>query len=140
VTLTVINKSALTESDNPMSRGIIAGSLDEVDELTAPDHHAITTFPGSTKGRLIRSRADQVRAMGRRSRWSPWFWRRGDSLVGSEVGEKMDCLLSIAETATASARRFDYRLTHQRGKGVINRRHHQTVKVVGVLPCMKIRS
>ncbi|MBV8728764.1 MAG: DNA gyrase subunit A, partial [Acidobacteriia bacterium] len=62
----VIKKSELTEFDNPMSRGIIAVSLDDGDELigariTNGDNYV---FLGSHEGQAIRFAESQVRPMG----------------------------------------------------------------------------
>ncbi len=66
----VIKKSELTEFDNPMSRGIIALSLDEGDELiaAAPTNGENYIFLGSHHGQAIRFSEKQVRPMGRPAR------------------------------------------------------------------------
>ena len=66
----VIKKCELSEFDNPMSRGIIAVSLDDGDELIAA---RLTTgkdfvFLGSHEGMAVRFKEDEVRAMGRPAR------------------------------------------------------------------------
>ena len=66
----VIKKCELTEFDNPMSRGIIAISLDESDELIAA---CLSTgedymFLASREGKAIRFPEKEVRAMGRPAR------------------------------------------------------------------------
>ena len=66
----VIKKSELTESDNPLSRGIIAIGLDEGDELiwvelTNGENYI---FLGSHEGKAIRFLENQVRPMGRPAR------------------------------------------------------------------------
>ena len=86
----VIKKSELTEFDNPMSRGIIAVSLDEGDELIGAKitHGDNYIFLGSHEGQAIRFREEDVRPMGRQARgvramdlaraitWSAWKWSR----------------------------------------------------------------
>ena len=66
----VIKKSELTEFDNPMSRGIIAVSLDEGDELIRAKitHGNNYIFLASHEGQAIRFREEDVRPMGRQAR------------------------------------------------------------------------
>src|SRR6478672_8670025 len=63
----VIKKSELTEFDNPMSRGIIAVSLDEGDELIGAKitHVNNYMFLASHEGQAIRFREEDVSPMGR---------------------------------------------------------------------------
>ena len=97
----VIKKCELTEFDNPMSRGIIAVSLDEGDELLAAKHHATATTSSSsarTKAWRSASRKSEVRAMGRQARGvRAMDLDEGDYLVGMEVVEKDGLILSISE-------------------------------------------
>ncbi len=87
----VIKKSELTEFDNPMSRGIIAVSLDEGDELIGAK---ITNgnnyiFLGSHEGQAIRFREERGAAMGRQARGvRAMDLAEGDYLVGMEVVEE----------------------------------------------------
>ena len=72
----VIKKCELTEFDNPMSRGIIAVSLDEGDELIGAKitHGKNYMFLGSHEGQAIRF-AEERRARrwaGRRAACAPW--------------------------------------------------------------------
>jgi len=134
----VIKKSELTEFDNPMSRGIIAVSLDEGDELisakiTRGDNYV---FLGSHEGQAIRFAESQVRAMGRQARGvRAMDLEEGDYLVGMEVVDKDGLILSIAENGYGKRTKLDdYRLTARGGKGVINMKTTgKTGKVVGVL-------
>ena len=137
----VIKKSELTEFDNPMSRGIIAVSLDEGDELIGAKitngGHFI--FLGSHEGQAIRFEESKVRAMGRTARGvRAMDLAEGDYLVGMEVVEKGALILSIAENGFGKRTLLDhYRLTNRGGKGVINMKTtHKTGKVVAVL-CVK---
>jgi DNA gyrase subunit A len=120
----VIKKSELTEFDNPMSRGIIAVSLDEGDELISAKitNGKNFVFLGSREGQAIRFKEDDVRAMGRQARGV-----RGmdlgdeDYLIGMEVVEQEGLILSIAENGFGKRTKLsDYRLTGRGGKGVIN--------------------
>jgi DNA gyrase subunit A len=134
----VIKKSELTEFDNPMSRGIIAVSLDDGDELIAA---RITNgknfiFLGSHEGQAIRFNEDEVRPMGRQARGvRAMNLEEGDYLIGAEAVDE-DCLiLSIAEKGFGKRTPLgDYRLTGRGGKGVINMKTtNKTGNVVAVL-------
>ena len=134
----VIKKSELTEFDNPMSRGIIAVSLDEGDELisakiTPGDNYV---FLGSHQGQAIRFLETQVRPMGRQARGvRAMHLAEGDYLIGMEVVEKDGLILSIAENGYGKRTPLEnYRLTARGGKGVINMKTtHKTGKVVAIL-------
>ncbi len=134
----VIKKSELTEFDNPMSRGIIAVSLDEGDELigakiTMGDNYI---FLGSHEGQAIRFREEDVRGMGRQARGvRAMSLAEKDYLVGMEVVEKEGLILSIAENGYGKRTPLeDYRLTSRGGKGVINMKTtSKTGRVVGIL-------
>ena len=134
----VIKKSELTEFDNPMSRGIIAVSLDEGDELisakiTPGDNYV---FLGSHQGQAIRFLETQVRPMGRQARGvRAMHLAEGDYLIGMEVVEKDGLILSIAENGYGKRTRLEnYRLTARGGKGVINMKTtHKTGKVIDIL-------
>jgi DNA gyrase subunit A len=134
----VIKKSELTEFDNPMSRGIIAVSLDEGDELIGAK---ITNgknyiFLGSHEGQAIRFAEDNVRPMGRQARGvRAMNLGKGDYLVGMEVVEKEGLILSIAENGYGKRTELEqYRLTARGGKGVINMKTTgKTGNVVAVL-------
>ena len=134
----VIKKSELTEFDNPMSRGIIAVSLDEGDELisakiTPGDNYV---FLGSHRGQAIRFLETQVRPMGRQARGvRAMHLAEGDYLIGMEVVEKDGLILSIAENGYGKRTRLEnYRLTARGGKGVINMKTtHKTGKVIDIL-------
>ena len=134
----VIKKSELTEFDNPMSRGIIAVSLDEGDELIAAKitHGDNYVFLGSREGQAIRFTESHVRAMGRQARGvRAMDLAEGDYLVGMEVADKDGLLLSIAENGYGKRTPLDdYRLTARGGKGVINMKiTPRTGKVVSIL-------
>ena len=134
----VIKKSELTEFDNPMSRGIIAVTLDDGDELIGAK---ITNgenfiFLGSREGQAIRFAESQVRPMGRQARGvRAMDLAEGDYLVGMEVVEKEGLILSIAENGYGKRTPLEeYRLTARGGKGVINMKTTlKTGNVVGIL-------
>jgi DNA gyrase subunit A len=134
----VIKKCELTEFDNPMSRGIIALSLDEGDELlgarlTNGDNYI---FLGTREGKAIRFREDDVRAMGRPARGvRAMDLAEGDTIIGAEVVEKDGLILSISENGFGKRTPLeDYRLTARGGKGVINMKLAPRIgKVVAIL-------
>jgi DNA gyrase subunit A len=134
----VIKKCELTEFDNPMSRGIIALSLDEGDELlgaglTTGDHFI---FLGTHDGKAIRFPEGEVRAMGRPARGvRAMDLSGGDYIVGMEIVEKEGLILSISESGYGKRTTLgDYRLTARGGKGVINMKCGPKVgKVIGIL-------
>ena len=134
----VIKKSELTEFDNPMSRGIIAVTLDDGDELIGAK---ITNgenyiFLGSRGGQAIRFAESQVRPMGRQARGVRAMELAADDyLVGMEVADKEGLILSIAENGFGKRTPLEeYRLTARGGKGVINMKTtNKTGKVVAIL-------
>jgi DNA gyrase subunit A len=134
----VIKKCELTEFDNPMSKGIIAISLDDGDELIAA---RVSTgenfiFCGTLDGKAIRFFEDGVRAMGRPARGVRCMdLAEGDAIVGAEVVEKEGLILSISELGYGKRTALShYRLTSRGGKGVINMKvTRKTGKVVAIL-------
>ncbi|MFO0970647.1 MAG: DNA gyrase C-terminal beta-propeller domain-containing protein, partial [Gemmataceae bacterium] len=139
--LGVIKKCELTEFDNPMSKGIIAVSLDEGDELIAA---RISTgdnflFLGTSQGMAIRFNEDEVRPMGRPARGVRGMeLEEGDYIVGAEVVEKEGLILSISETGFGKRTPLtDYRLTARGRKGVINMK--VTPKVGAVISVLSVK-
>jgi DNA gyrase subunit A len=134
----VIKKCELTEFDNPMSRGIIAVSLDEGDELlaarlTGGDNYI---FLGTREGKAIRFHESDVRGMGRPARGvRAMDLAEGDAIIGAEVVEKDGLILSISENGFGKRTPLeDYRLTARGGKGVINMKLTPRIgKVVAIL-------
>jgi DNA gyrase subunit A len=134
----VIKKCELTEFDNPMSRGIIALSLDDGDELLAArlTNGENYIFLGTREGKAIRFREDDVRAMGRPARGvRAMDLADGDAIIGAEVVEKEGLILSISENGFGKRTPLeDYRLTSRGGKGVINMKLAPRIgKVVAIL-------
>jgi DNA gyrase subunit A len=134
----VIKKCELTEFDNPMSRGIIALSLDEGDELLAARLTSGTNymFLGTHEGKAIRFEESDVRAMGRPARGvRAMDLADGDYIIGAEVVEKEGLILSISENGYGKRTPLgDYRLTARGGKGVINMKVTPRIgKVVAIL-------
>jgi len=137
----VVKKSELTEFDNPMSRGIIALSLDEGDELIAArltsGQHYI--FLGSHEGKAVRFHEKQVRPMGRPARGvRAMDLARSDYLVGMEVVEEDGLILSISELGFGKRTPLkDYRLTARGAKGVINMK--TTARTGGVVSVLSVK-
>ena len=120
----VIKKCELTEFDNPLSKGIIAVSVDDGDELIAArlTNGENYMFIGTFQGKAIRFHENDVRAMGRPARGvRAMDLAEGDYVVGAEVVEKEGLILSISEQGYGKRTDLDvYRLTARGGKGVIN--------------------
>ncbi|HOL71792.1 MAG TPA: DNA gyrase subunit A [Bryobacteraceae bacterium] len=137
----VIKKCGLTEFDNPMSRGIIAITLDEGDELIAAGLSSGNDyiFLGSYQGKAIRFHEDQVRAMGRPARGvRAMSLAEGDHLVGMEIAEEECLILSVSEKGFGKRTPLkDYRLTARGGKGVINMK--TTARVGNVVSVMAVK-
>ncbi len=124
-----------------MSRGIIALALDEADELIAA---GLTRgdnfiFLASHQGMAIRFNEQEVRAMGRPARGvRAMTLADGDYLVGMEVVELEDLILSISENGFGKRTKLDnYRLTSRGGKGVINMK--TTSRVGNVISVMSVK-
>jgi DNA gyrase subunit A len=134
----VIKKCELSEFDNPMSRGIIAVSLDEGDELIAA---RLTTgedlvFLGSHEGMAVRFREDEVRAMGRPARGvRAMNLAKGDYIVGVEIVREEDMILSISENGFGKRTPVsEYRQTARGAKGVtLMKATNRIGKVMNVL-------
>jgi DNA gyrase subunit A len=137
----VIKKSELTEFDNPLSRGIIAVSLDDGDELIGAKitHGDNYIFLGSHLGQAIRFAESQVRHMGRQARGvRAMDLAEGDYLIGMVVVEKDGLILSISENGFGKRTPLeDYRLTARGGKGVINMK--TTSKTGSVVAILSVR-
>ncbi len=134
----VIKKCELTVFDNPMSRGIIAMSLEEGDELIAAQltDGSQQIFLGSHNGKAIRFPESKVRPMGR-----PAYGVRAmtleqkDYLVGMEAVGREGLILTVSENGYGKRTALEaYRVTSRGGKGVINMKTtERNGKVVSVL-------
>ncbi len=134
----VIKKSELTEFDNPMSRGIIAVTLDDGDELISAKitNGRNYVFLGSHEGMAVRFEEGEVRGMGRQARGvRAMDLEEADYLIGAEVVDEEGLILSIAENGFGKRTPLkDYRLTHRGGKGVINMKvTKKTGSVIAIL-------
>ena len=134
----VIKKCSLAEFDNPMSRGIIAISLDEGDELIAveqTDGHQFV-FLATHEGKAIRFLEEEVRAMGRQARGvRAMTLRKGDYIVGMAVVEDKGWILSVTEQGFGKRTELGaYRVTGRGGLGIINLKvTPEKGKVIGIL-------
>jgi DNA gyrase subunit A len=137
----VIKKCALTEFDNPMSRGIIALGLDEGDELLSAKltNGENYVFLASHEGMAIRFKEDEVRAMGRPARGvRAMELAEGDYLVSTEVVDEEGLILTISENGYGKRTRLtEYRLTGRGRKGVINMK--TTTKVGKVVASLVVK-
>ena len=134
----VIKKSELTEFDNPLSRGIIAVTLDEGDELIAArlTNGKNYIFLGSHDGQAIQFAESQVRGMGRPARGvRAMDLDAGDYLVGMEIVEEEGLILTISENGFGKRTSLSsYRQQSRGGKGVINMKTSaRNGKVVAIL-------
>jgi DNA gyrase subunit A len=134
----VIKKSELTEFDNPLSRGIIAVTLDEGDELIAArlTNGRNFIFLGSHDGQAIQFAESQVRGMGRPARGvRAMDLDAGDYLVGMEIVEEEGLILTISENGFGKRTKLSsYRQQSRGGKGVINMKTStRNGKVVAIL-------
>jgi DNA gyrase subunit A len=137
----VIKKCELSEFDNPMSRGIIALSLDDGDELISAklSNGSQYVFIATHKGMAVRFKEDEVRAMGRPARGvRAMTLAEGDYIIGAEVVGEDDLMLSISENGFGKRTAItEYRLTGRGGKGVINMK--TTPRVGKVLQTLSVK-
>jgi DNA gyrase subunit A len=118
----VIKKCDLSCFDHPLSRGIIAITLDEDDELIAA---RLTSgndyvFLGSHEGMAVRFNEDEVRTMGRPARGVRGMnLAKNDYIVGVQIVGDDDLILSISENGFGKRTPVnDYRETARGAKGV----------------------
>ncbi|MBI1355093.1 MAG: DNA gyrase subunit A [Acidobacteria bacterium] len=121
----VIKKCALTEFSRPLSRGIIALSLDEGDELVRArllQSGDSEIFLATAQGKAIRFEHEHVRPMGRPARGVRGIrLDEDDSVIGLLCMAPTDWVLSVAEEGRGKRTQLEeYRLTARGGKGVIN--------------------
>jgi DNA gyrase subunit A len=141
----VIKKCELAEFDNPLSRGIIACSLDEGDELIAArlSNGNDFIFLGTREGMAIKFPEEDVRAMGRPARGvRAMSLEDGDAIVGAEVVDPETAvdglMLAISENGYGKRTKLgDYREQSRGGKGVINMK--TTSKTGPVVACLHVK-
>jgi len=122
----VIKKTALPLFANPRAGGIIAINLDADDELARARITDGTrqVFLATRRGKAIRFKESQVRAMGRNAAGVRGIsLAKDDEIVGAEVVTPESVVLSVTERGYGKRTALkDYRLTKRGGKGVINLR------------------
>jgi DNA gyrase subunit A len=134
----LIKKSRLAEFSNPLSRGIIAMSIEEGDELIAGKLTSgrDTIFLASHEGMAIRFPETDVRDMGRQA-YGVYAMdlEKGDYIVGMEIVGEKELILSVTEKGYGKRTAItEYRLQSRAGKGVINvKTAERNGKVVGAL-------
>ncbi|MBI3697097.1 MAG: DNA gyrase subunit A [Acidobacteria bacterium] len=133
----VIKKCELTVFDNPMSRGIIAMSMEEGDELIAArltdGSHQI--FLGTHNGKAIRFPENKVRPMGRPAYGVRGMTLEDDYLVGMGAVGKETLILTVSENGYGKRTALEeYRVTSRGGKGIINMKtSERNGKVISIL-------
>ena len=138
----VIKKCRLSEFDNPMSRGIIAITLDKHDELIAVGETTGDQFVflGTHDGKAIRFQESDVRAMGRQARGVRAVRLASkDYLVGMEAVTEDGWILTVTEGGFGKRTKLErYRVQSRGGKGIINLKTTESKgKVVAVLRVAK---
>jgi DNA gyrase subunit A len=134
----LVKKTRLAEFSNPMSRGIIAMSIEEKDRLidakltTGRD----TIFLATHEGMAIRFPETDVRDMGRQA-YGVYAMdlEKDDYIVGMEIVGEKELILSVTEKGYGKRTAItEYRVQTRAGKGVINvKTVERNGKVVGVL-------
>lgn len=120
----IVKKTRLEDYSNPRSKGIIAISLDEGDELiavkrTTGDNDLII---GTRSGLAARFKEEDVRAVGRIARGVIGIrLYEGDEVVSAEVVEEGTTLLTFTEKGLGKRTKTEEYPIHGRGgKGVIS--------------------
>ncbi len=137
----IIKKCRLSEFSNPMSRGIIAVSLDEGDELiwVGETTGEQFIFLGTHEGKAIRFPETDVRPMGRQARGvRAMTLGKKDYLIGmAAVGAAGEAgwILTVTENGFGKRTKLTkYRIQSRRGKGIINLKTTTSKgKVVGII-------
>ena len=134
----VVKKTPLSAFSHPMSRGIIAITLDADDRLiraclTNGEQHVLLA---TRDGMSIRFPEAEVRPMGRVAAGVTGIkLRQGDKVVGMAILDGDGTLLTVCENGYGKRTPFDeYRIQGRRGFGVINiKTSARNGKVVGLL-------
>lgn len=120
----IVKKTALEEYSNPRSKGIIAVTLDEGDELIAVKKTTGSNdlIIGTRNGLSIRFKEDRVRSVGRTGRGVIGIrLEDGDDVVSADVVEERTSLLTITEKGLGKRTKTDeYSVQGRGGKGVIS--------------------
>ncbi|HEX8947438.1 MAG TPA: DNA gyrase subunit A [Dissulfurispiraceae bacterium] len=120
----IVKKTKLEEYSNPRTKGIIAVTLDEGDELIAVKRTTGNNdiVIGTRKGLAARFQEDDVRAVGRTARGVIGI-RLGkkDEVVSANVVEENKSLLTVTEKGLGKRTKVEEYPVHGRGgKGVIS--------------------
>ncbi|TAN44657.1 MAG: DNA gyrase subunit A [Nitrospirae bacterium] len=120
----IVKKTALEEYGNPRSKGIIAVTLDEGDELIAVKRTNGTNdlIIGTHDGQSIRFKEEDVRSVGRSARGVIGIrLEKGDAVVSADVVEEGTVLLTVTEKGLGKRTNIDqYSVQGRGGKGVIS--------------------
>jgi DNA gyrase subunit A len=134
----IVKKTALREYGNPRSKGIIAVTIDEGDELIAAQRTTGKNdiIIGTRNGLAARFPEDDVRAVGRSARGVIGIrLAKDDAVVSANVVEEGTCLLTVTERGFGKRSHVEDYPVHRRGaKGVISiKTTERNGKVVGNL-------
>ncbi len=120
----IVKKTKLEEYKNPRSKGIIAVSLDEGDELIAVKRTSGNNdiIIGTKSGLAARFKEETVRTVGRTARGVIGIrLSKGDEVVSANVIEAMTTLLTVTEKGLGKRTKIEEYPIHNRGgKGVIS--------------------
>lgn len=133
-----VKKTELAAYSNPRSKGIIAISLDENDELIAVRKTTGSNdlIIGTRNGLSIKFNEEDVRDTGRTAKGVRGIRLvKGDEVVAAEVAEEKTAILTVAENGFGKRTKIeDYPLQGRGGKGVISiKLTEKGGKVVGLL-------
>lgn len=134
----IVKKTALQEYSNPRSKGIIAVSLDEGDELIAVKRTTGKNdlIIGTKSGLAARFKEEDVRDVGRTARGVIGIrLSEGDEVVSADVIEENTNLLTVTEKGIGKRTKTEEYPVHGRGgKGVISiRLTEKSGNAVGLL-------
>ena len=120
----IVKKTKLEEYNNPRSKGIIAVTLDEGDELISVNRTSGKSdlVIGTSKGLAIRFNEEDVRSVGRTARGVIGIrLTKGDGVVSANVIEERTSLLTVTEKGLGKRTNIEEYPIHGRGgRGVIS--------------------
>jgi DNA gyrase subunit A len=120
----IVKKTKLEEYNNPRSKGIIAVTLDEGDELISVNRTSGKSdlVIGTSKGLAIRFNEEDVRSVGRTARGVIGIrLTKGDVVVSANVIEERTSLLTVTEKGLGKRTNIEEYPVHGRGgRGVIS--------------------
>jgi DNA gyrase subunit A len=120
----IVKKTKLDEYSNPRSRGIIAVTLDDGDELISVNRTSGKSdlVIGTNKGLAVRFNEEDVRSVGRTARGVIGIrLTKGDDVVSANVIEEKTSLLTVTEKGLGKRTNIEEYPVHGRGgKGVIS--------------------